>query len=71
MATRRDHCLDLIYSNCNMVSDSGVLDIMLSDHDMVFITRKKGKTTYNHVQVPREVLQKLCEGRFETVLGKP
>ena len=49
-ATRKDHCLDLIYSNCDIVSDSGVLDVLLSDHEMVFITRKKAKTTYNHVR---------------------
>ena len=49
-ATRKDHCLDLIYSNCEIVSDSGVLDVMLSVHEMIFITRKKAKTTYNYVQ---------------------
>ena len=47
--TRKGHCLDLIYSNCEIISNSGVLDVMLSDHDMIFATRKKDKTTYNHV----------------------
>ena len=41
--TRKDHCLALIYNNCDIVANSGVLNIMLSDHEMIFVTRKMAK----------------------------
>ena len=37
-------CIDHIYTNSAMVSDSGVLDINISDHEMVYLVRKKVKT---------------------------
>ena len=48
--TRKDHCIDLVYSNCDYVSNSGVWNILLSDHELIFITRKKPKTRYNMAQ---------------------
>ena len=48
-ATQKEHCLDLIYNNSDNISNSGVLDIMLSDHELVFVSRKKVKTAYNYV----------------------
>ena len=43
--TRIDQCIDLIYTNSDHVKDSGVLDILLSDHDheLIYITRKKNE----------------------------
>ena len=38
-----------MYTNCDCVANSGVIDILLSDHDMIYITRKKEKNKYNRV----------------------
>ena len=37
----KNSCLDHIYSNSNIIQDSGTIDINISDHLPVFINRKK------------------------------
>ena len=37
----KDSCLDLIFTNSECVADSGVVQVNLSDHFPIFITRKK------------------------------
>ena len=41
----KDSILDLIFTNSDFISNSGVCDINLSDHQMVLATRKKIKIT--------------------------
>ena len=48
--TRSDHCIDLIYTNSDFIAKSGVLPLLLSDHELIYATRKKSKTKYNRVQ---------------------
>ena len=40
----RHSIIDLIFTNSKYISKSGVLDINLSDHEMIFITMKKCKS---------------------------
>ena len=47
--TRYDSCLDLIYSNSDIISNSGVLDVSLSDHNVIFVSRKKGKEPFKTI----------------------
>ena len=46
--TRKENCLDLIYTNCDFVSKAGVYEMLLSDHELVYISKKKSKTTYTY-----------------------
>ena len=39
--TRLQNCIDLILTNCNDIANTGVLPLNISDHDLVFATRKK------------------------------
>ena len=39
----KDSCLDLVFTNSNIIARSGVGNINISDHQMVFATRKKVK----------------------------
>ena len=39
----KDSCIDLIFTNSNIISRSGVSNINISDHQMVLLTRKKAK----------------------------
>ena len=65
--TRNNNTIDLIYTNCDDVSNSGVYDILISDHELIFCTRKKSKICYNHInylgrsyrQYNKEVFQNL------------
>ena len=41
----KDSILDLIFTNSDFISNSGVCDINLSDHQMVLAMRKKIKIT--------------------------
>ena len=41
--TRNNNIIDLIYTNSSDVSQSGVYDILLSDHDLIYCSRKKSK----------------------------
>ena len=49
-ANTKNSCLDHIYSNCNIVTDSGTLDVYISDHLPVFLNRKKSKILQNKVE---------------------
>ena len=42
--TRYGNVLDLVYTNSDYVAARGVLDIALSDHLLIYVTRKKLKT---------------------------
>ena len=37
-------CIDLCYTNSNIVAKAKVWDVSLSDHELILITRKKGST---------------------------
>ena len=37
----RDTCLDLIFTNSDYIANSRVCNLNLSDHELVFFTRKK------------------------------
>ena len=37
-------CIDLCYTNSNIVAKAKVWDVTLSDHELILITRKKGST---------------------------
>ena len=41
--SNNNSCLDLIFTNSNFVAESGTLDVNLSDHEMIFVTRKQVK----------------------------
>ena len=47
--TRMTNCIDLIFTNCNEIANSGVLDIDISDHDLVFVTKKKATITREQI----------------------
>ena len=36
-------CIDLIFTNSNQIFESGTLPVNLSDHEMIYVTRKKVK----------------------------
>ena len=38
--SNNNSCIDLIFTNSNAVFNSGTLDVNLSDHEMIFITRR-------------------------------
>ena len=42
--TRQTNIIDLIYTNSNNIHMSGVLDILISDHELIYCTRKKKKS---------------------------
>ena len=39
--TRNDNIIDLIYTNCDSISQKGVLNVYISDHELIYCTRKK------------------------------
>ena len=49
MSNRKCSCLDMILTNSDFVANSGVLDCNISDHNMVYVTRKKGITIKHKV----------------------
>ena len=49
-STTKNSCLDHIYSNSNIINDSGTLDVNISDHLPVFINRKKAATIPDKVK---------------------
>ena len=48
--TRLGNILDLIYTNSTDISQQGVHDIGISDHELIYCCIKKEKTRYNRVE---------------------
>ena len=48
--TRQDNIIDLIFTNSSIVSKSGVINLAISDHELVYCTLKKEKIRFNRVQ---------------------
>ena len=46
--THHNNILDLIYTNSENISISGVLDIFISDHSLIYCTKKKIKQHYEY-----------------------
>ena len=49
-ANVKNSCLDHIYLNCNIINESGTLDMHMSDHLPVFVNRKKSKILRDKVK---------------------
>ena len=47
--TRMGNCIDLIFSNSTDIANSGVVDVNLSDHDLIFATKKKTTPKREHI----------------------
>ena len=41
LPTRGVNCIDLLFSNSNDITNAGVLPLNISDHDLIFATKKK------------------------------
>ena len=46
--TRLENTIDLIYTNSDDISNAGVLDIFLSDHLLIYCTKKKAKQHFEY-----------------------
>ena len=44
---KNNSCIDLIFSNTEYISNSGILNLNYSDHQAVFVTKKKSKSEKN------------------------
>ena len=47
---KSNSCIDLIFSNCEYISNSGILNLNFSDHQAVFITKKKAKILKSKIE---------------------
>ena len=41
--SKKDSCIDLIFTNSKSVMRAGIMDVNISDHQMIYITKKKQK----------------------------
>ena len=46
ISTNRESTIDLILTNSQYISNSGVLHMNISDHETIFLTRKKKKEKF-------------------------
>ena len=61
-------CIDLIFSNCDYVNNSGTLNLNYSDHQAVFITKKKEKTKNEKVSFTGRSYKKYSSKLFQELL---
>ena len=47
--TRNNNCIDLIFTNSDNIGGSGVMDVNISDHDMIYITHKHQTVSHKRV----------------------
>ena len=43
--TRKDNTIDLIFTNCDNISQKAILNVYISDHDLIYCTRRKRHST--------------------------
>ena len=48
--TRQNNTIDLIFTNSLSISTCGVLDLGISDHELIYCSIKKAKTRFNRVE---------------------
>ena len=47
---RTNSCIDLIFTNSEYVKDAGILDLNVSDHQAIYVTRKKEKSSKSKIE---------------------
>ena len=57
-------CLDLILSDSEHVKNCGTLDVNLSDHEMIFVTRKMDSTTHKKTEFVGRSYRKYDKEKF-------
>ena len=67
--TRNNNIIDLIYSNSSDISQSGVLNLGISDHELIFCTLKKACVRFNHVHYIGRSYRNYDKNRFVNCYG--
>ena len=66
--TRYRNCIDLAYADSSHISQAGTLDVNVSDHSVIFLTRKKSKVPCQKIQFEgRSYRNYNCEEFQETL----
>ena len=66
--TRYRNCIDLAYTDSSHISQAGTLDVNVSDHSVIFLTRKKRKVPCHKIQFEgRSYRNYNCEEFQETL----
>ena len=64
----RHSCLDLIFSNSDLIDNSGTFKANISDHDMIYITRHKNKLQKHKIAFTGRSYKKYDKEQFTNLL---
>ena len=64
----RKSCLDMIITNSDLIAISGVIDVNVSDHDMVFATRKKITSPTEKIEFSGRSYRNYDPARFKQLI---
>ena len=64
----KNSCIDHVYSNSDIILKSGVLDVNISDHELVYIIRKKTKTNHKKCEFTGRSYVNYSQIEFERLL---
>ena len=67
MPTRDTNTIDLIYSNAQDIANSGVLELNISDHDLIIVTKKKGNNKRKQVCFTGRSYRNYDKKRFKII----
>ena len=65
-----ESCIDLIFSNSDCINNSGILDLNFSDHQGVFVTRKKQKQEKSKIEFKGRSYTFYDKNEFQEMLRK-
>lgn len=51
VSAKSESCIDLVFRNINYVKNSGTIDLFLSDHEPVFVVKKKFRNTNSPIKL--------------------
>ena len=66
--TRSDNTIDLIYTNSDNIRDCGVMNVLISDHELIFCTRKKKKAEIFKSEFTGRSYKHYDKEAFQTIL---
>ena len=60
--------IDLIYTNCDIIAESGTLNWAIADHEVIYVTRKKSKEPARKIKFKRRTYRNYSQEQFQRTI---
>ena len=60
--------IDLIYTNCDIIAESGTLNWAIADHEVIYVTRKKSKEPARKIKFKGRTYRNYSQEQFQRAI---